>query len=230
MIIEGKAKSLEEQVYSKLEEEILTGLYKHGDALTELSLSSRLGVSRTPVRSALHRLAEDGLVEITPNRGAIVVGITVEDLIETYKIRMRLEGLASAMAAGRITESEITALNESVELSEYYIGKQDAEHLKELDTTFHSIIYRASGNRMLCRILSELHRNIKTYRKKSLTVPGRLEKSTEEHREILAAICSGDAERADKLTSLHIQRAMNNMIAAFETERETSEDEKQERK
>ncbi len=216
MIISEKSKSLEEQVYSRLEEEILCGLHKKGESLTEISLSERLGVSRTPVRSALHRLADDGLVEIIPNKGAVVIGITINDLIDTYRIRMRLEGLASSMAAGKLTEEDKKALEESVELAEFYMKKQDAEHLKELDTDFHSTIFRASGNRMLYRILSELHRNIRTYRKLSLTVPGRLEKTMNEHREILNALIEGDAEKADMLTSLHIERAMKNMIAAMD--------------
>lgn len=218
MIIDTRTKSLEEQTYERLEEDILGGYYKSGDSLTELSLCTRFGVSRTPVRSALHRLAEEGLVRIIPNRGAVVVGVTVDDLIETYKIRTRLEGLASAMAATRITPEKLSALEDSVQLAEYYIGKCDVEHLKELDTEFHSIIYDASGNRMLCKILSELHKNIKSYRKLSLTVPGRLEHSTREHREILRAIAEGNAEEADRLTSLHIERAMKNMVAAMNEE------------
>ncbi len=216
MIINEKTKSREAEVYVKLEEEILSGMHKRGDALTEIALSERLGVSRTPVRAALRRLAEEGLVEISPNKGAVVVGVTVDDLIDTYKIRMRLEGLASAMAAGRLADEERFALKEAVELSEFYMGKGDAEHLKELDTTFHSIIFKASGNRMLCKILSELHRNIKAYRKLSLTVPGRLEKSQDEHKEILKAILEGDSAKADMLTSLHVERAMNNMLEAMQ--------------
>ena len=218
MIIGQKARTLEEEVYLKLEEEILGGIYKKGDALTEIALSERLGVSRTPVRGALHSLAEEGLVEISPNRGAVVVGVTVDDLIDTYRIRMRLEGLASSMAAKSAMPEAKAKLRESVELAEYYMQKNDTEHLKELDTEFHSIIYQASGNRMLCRILSELHRNIKTYRKLSLTVPGRLEHTAEEHREILDAILAGDAELADKLTTIHIERAMENMVEAMRGE------------
>ena len=216
MIIGQKARTLEEEVYLKLEEEILGGKYKKGDALTEISLSERLGVSRTPVRGALHSLAEEGLVEIVPNKGAVVVGVTVDDLIDTYRIRMRLEGLASSMAAKSATDADKERLREAVELAEYYMQKNDTEHLKELDTEFHSIIYKASGNRMLSKILSELHRNIKTYRKLSLTVPGRLEHTAEEHREIFEAILAGDAELADKLTTVHIGRAMENMVAAME--------------
>ena len=216
MIVDKKTASLEEQVTATLEEEILTGKLAAGAALTEQSLSTRLGVSRTPIRAALHTLAEEGLINLVPNRGAVVIGVTRDDLIDIYNIRMRLEGLASATAAKRIFPEDLERLRESVELAEFYIQKNDTEHLKELDTAFHSIIYRASGNRMLNKTLSELHRNITSYRKLSLTVPGRLERSVGEHREILEAIEAGDAEMADRLTSAHIAAALENMLAATE--------------
>ena len=212
MIIDNRTASLEEQVTATLESEILTGTLASGTALTEQSLSKRLGVSRTPIRAALHTLAEEGLIDLVPNRGAVVVGVTREDLIDIYKIRMRLEGLASALAAERISREDLATLRESVELAEFYISKNDTEHLKELDTQFHAIIYRASGNRMLNKTLSELHRNIISYRKMSLSVPGRLERSVGEHREILKAIEAGDAERADSLTCAHVAAALENML------------------
>lgn len=215
MIISERSKSLEEQVYLRLEEEILCGIYKRGDTLTETSISKKIGVSRTPVRAALQRLGEEGLIELVPNKCAVVVGVTVDDLIDTYRIRMRLEGLATAMATSRLNDEDKRKLVEDMELSEYYMNKQDTERLKELDTSFHSTIYAASGNRMLYKILTELHRNIKTYRKLSLTMPGRLEASIKEHKEILEAMLAGDGERADELTSLHIERAMNNMVEAM---------------
>ena len=212
MIIDNRTASLEEQVTATLESEILTGTLASGTALTEQSLSKRLGVSRTPIRAALHTLAEEGLINLVPNRGAVVVGVTREDLIDIYKIRMRLEGLASALAAERISREDLATLRESVELAEFYISRNDTEHLKELDTQFHAIIYRASGNRMLNKTLSELHRNIISYRKMSLSVPGRLERSVGEHREILKAIEAGDAERADSLTCAHVAAALENML------------------
>ena len=212
MIIDNRTASLEEQVTATLESEILTGTLASGTALTEQSLSVRLGVSRTPIRAALHTLAEEGLINLVPNRGAVVVGVTREDLIDIYKIRMRLEGLASALAAERISREDLATLRESVELAEFYISRNDTEHLKELDTQFHAIIYRASGNRMLNKTLSELHRNIISYRKMSLSVPGRLERSVGEHREILKAIEAGDAERADSLTCAHVAAALENML------------------
>ncbi len=213
MIVDKNTKSLEENVFLTLEDEILSGKLKKGDTLTETSLSARLGVSRTPLRGALHRLYEEGLIEITPNRGAVVMGIGREELVDIYKMRIRLEGLASAEAARKISDADKARLGEIVELCDFYIARRDAERLKELDSEFHSIIYRASGNRMLNKTLSELHRNIHFYRKKSLAVEDRLEKSSEEHKQILAAIERGDSEAADRLTSAHIEAALNNLLA-----------------
>jgi DNA-binding GntR family transcriptional regulator len=219
MIVDSKLLSLENKVFIKLEDEILAGKLTRGTALTEISLSERLGVSRTPVRSALHRLAEEGLVEAVANKGCVVIGITNADLVDIYKIRVRLEGLASAIAATRITEEGLNALRESVELAEFYISKNDTEKLKELDSEFHETIYRSTGNRLLCKTLSELHRKIKSYRKLSLTVPGRLERSVLEHREIYQAIAIRDAEKADMLTSLHIERALENVLSTLPEEK-----------
>ena len=213
MIVDNFAKSLEESVYYRLEEEILSGALKKGDTLAEISLSRRLGVSRTPIRGAVHRLAEEGLIEIIPNKGAVVIGVNDEDLVNIYKIRMRLEGLASREAAERISDGDKARLTELVELSEFYLAKNDLERLKELDSEFHNIIYRASGNRLLEKTLSELHRNIKAYRRLSLTVPERVALSVKEHREILSAIISGNVEEADKLTFLHIEAALANLLA-----------------
>ena len=214
-MIRQSSKSLEEEVFLRLEEDILGGVLKKGDALTENSLAARLGASRTPIRGALHRLAEEGLIELVPNKGAVVIGVTAEDLIDIYTIRMRLEGLASAEAAKKISEADKNVLLEAVELSEFYISKQDAERLKELDSQFHSTIYRASGNRLLDKTLSELHRSIRGYRKLSLTVTERLSASVTEHRAIYEAIARGDSEAADRLTSGHVAAALENLLSTI---------------
>ena len=215
MTVNANSISLEERVYLMLEEEILTGKLKRGEQLREIALSERLNVSRTPIRGALHRLAEEGLIELVPNRGAVVIGVTAEDLIDIYTIRMRLEGLASAEAAKKISAEDKKILLDSVELSEFYIGKEDAERLKELDSQFHNTIYKASGNRLLNKTLSELHRSIRGYRKLSLTVKDRLSASVTEHRAIYEAIASGDAAAADRLTSGHVAAALENLLSTI---------------
>lgn len=218
MIIDGKARSLEEHVYSRLEEEILTGVYKRGEPLTELAISARFNISRTPVRGAIHRLAEEGLVKLSPNKGAVVTGISRDDIIDIYKIRMRLDGLAAAMAAEKMTSADVEKLRESVELSEFYTRKNDPEHQKELDTAFHALIYTATGSRMLSEILSELHKKAKLYRKISLGAKGRAERSIEEHRQILEAIEARDARAAERLTQKHVKKALEGILKGLERE------------
>lgn len=221
MIRQGSA-SLEVRVYNEVKEALLSGQYQKGEWLTEHMLTQKLGVSRTPVRSALQRLAEDGLVSLTPNRGAVVIGIAKEDIVDIYRIRMRLEGLASAMAAEKVTQETKQKLSETVALFEFYAQRQDTERIEELDTVFHSMIYEASGSRTLQRILTDLHSNTKAYRTQSLCIPGRRLKTLEEHKEILNAILTGDAERAESLTSAHIERAMENMLLVLAEKEESS--------
>ena len=210
MIINAVSHSLEEKVYEILEEEILTGKLKRGEQLREIALSERLEASRTPIRGALHRLAEEGLVELEANKGATVIGITKDDIADIYAIRMRLEGLAARLAAERMSDTDREKLTEIVDLSEFYLKKGNDEKKSELDSEFHSIIFRASGSRHLCKILSDLHKNIKAYRKLSLSFPTRAERSVTEHRDILEAILNKDADKAESLTYIHIERALDN--------------------
>ena len=218
MIIDEKTRSLEDHVYERLEEDILTGLYKRGEPLTEMTISKRFNISRTPVRSAIHRLAEEGLVKLSPNKGAVVTGISQDDIIDIYKIRMRLDGLAAAMAAEKMSDEDIERLRESVELSEFYSKRKDAEHQKELDTAFHALIYTATGSRMLAGILSELHKKAKLYRKISLGVESRAEKSINEHREILEAIEHRDPAAAERLTQNHVKKALSGILSGINHE------------
>ena len=218
MIIDEKTRSLEDHVYERLEEDILTGIYKRGEPLTEVTISNRFNISRTPVRAAIHRLAEEGLVKLSPNKGAVVTGISRDDIIDIYKIRMRLDGLAAAMAAEKMSDEDIEKLRESVELSEFYSNRNDAEHQKELDTAFHALIYTATGSRMLSGILSELHKKAKLYRKISLGVESRAEKSIREHREILEAIERRDSTAAERLTQTHVKKALSGILSGLNKE------------
>ncbi len=210
MIISNTSLSLEERVYSILEEEILSGKLKRGEQLREIALAERLEASRTPIRGALHRLAEEGLVELCANKGATVIGITKEDIEDIYAVRKRLEGLAARLAAERMSDEDKETLKQTVELSEFYLVRNNDKQSGELDSEFHSIIFRASGSRHLCKILCDLHKNIKAYRRLSLSKSDRAKKSIAEHREILEAIISGNADEAERLTSVHIDNALNN--------------------
>ena len=210
MTVDINSISLEERVYLILEEEILSGKLGDGEQLREIALSKRLAVSRTPIRAALHRLAEEGLVELSANKGATVIGITRDDIKDIYAVRMRLEGLAARLAAERMSDEDRARVKEIVELSEFYLKKGDDERRGELDSEFHNAIFKASGSRHLNKILSDLHKNIKAYRRLSLKNTNRAEKSIFEHREILEAILNRNADEAERLTSVHVEQAFLN--------------------
>ena len=131
---------------------------------------------------------------------------------------MRLDGLAAAMAAEKMSDEDIEKLRESVDLSEFYIQRNDAEHQKELDTAFHALIYTASGSRMLGEILSELHKKAKLYRKISLGAHSRAERSVLEHRDILGAIEARDPRAAERLTQNHVKKALDGILKGLERE------------
>ncbi len=210
------ASTLEEKVYNILEDQILSRKLRAGDSVTEMKLSKELGVSRTPVREALQRLDREGLIRLRPNKGAVVVGISERDLIDIYKIRTRLEGLAARIAAENADETLVRQLSDNIELTEFYMSKGNIEKLKDLDSDFHDIIYQYCQSRILGKTLSELHRYIVCYRKLSLSVKGRLEKSLAEHREIVEAIKKGDAAGADALMSAHVERALQNLLTIIQ--------------
>lgn len=204
--------SLADKVFKKLQEDILNGAKHPGENLTELKISAELGVSRTPVREAIHRLEQEGLVELIPNKGAVVVGVSEQDLRDIYEIRMKLEGLASRWAASRITEEELLQLREIVDLQEFYTGKGDMDQLRNLDSRFHDSIYAISGSRVLRHTLAGLHHSIQRYRKQSFSAAGRAEKMLLEHQQILDAFQKKDPDLAEKVTTGHIENARKNML------------------
>ena len=208
---EQQDQSLRGKVFHKLREDILTGKYKDGEELREISLGEELGVSRTPVREALRQLELEGLVEIIPNKGAYVTGITRKDVIVIYKIRSMLEGLCARWATDHITDEQIEELEEIVLLSEFHSHKTSqgtAQHVSELDGKFHKILYEASNSRILEHVLSDFHKYVQGARRMSIGSRDRAEKSIAEHRAILEAMKNKDKDLAEKLANEHIMKVM----------------------
>lgn len=210
---ENENYSLRARVFKALEEDIINGKLQPGDSLIETKLSEELGVSRTPIREAIRQLELEGLVKIYPNKGAVVLGVSAQDIEDIYTIRTMIEGLAARWAAEKITPEEIEALNESVELLEFYTNKNDMQHLQKLDSKFHEIIYEACKSKPLKHTLSTFHHYIQRARVTSFETPGRAKKALEEHKAILQAIIDRDAERAERLTCEHVKNASKNLIA-----------------
>ena len=206
--------SLGGRVFQQIREGILNGTYKENDELRENTIGKELGVSRTPVREALRQLELEGLVAIIPNRGAYVTGISRKDIWDIYAMRSMMEGLCARWAAENITEARLDELEETLLLSEFQVKKEsgfNAEQITALDGRFHSILYDASGSRILSRMLTDFHNYVQTARKASILSEDRARKSIREHRQILRAIRDRDTEMAEQLANEHIMHVMQNL-------------------
>jgi len=203
--------SLGGKVFARLKSAILSGEYNDGAELRENTVAEKLGVSRTPVREAIRQLEKEGLVEVYPNRRAHVKGITFKDVEDIYQIRSRLEGLCARMAVSSISEEQLNHLEEIIFLTKYYEQKNDAEHLLMMDGQFHEVLYASCGSKILENQLRDYHQYVKSARLTSLKRQERTRKSVEEHEEILEAIKSRDAVRADELARNHILNAMESI-------------------
>ncbi len=205
-MIEHKTISLADQVFEHLETDILSGKYQKGENLTESKLSLELGVSRTPIREALRRLEQEHLIEEAP-KGMVVVGISDKDLADIFEIRAALEGKAVFLAAQNHTEEQINIVREALEFQEFYLGKQDADRIKSMDSRFHETIYKMSGSTIFYDVLMPLHKKILKYRKASVTDTSRAAASVAEHRAIYEAILAHDGDLASRLISEHLNNA-----------------------
>ena len=209
--MEYRTVSLADQVFERLENDILSGKYQRGEIITELQLCSELGVSRTPVREALRRLFQEHLIEDSP-KGTQVLGISRKDFEDMSAIRLRIEGLAVRGFIENADEDSLKELKEAIDFQEFYLSRKDAEHLKMLDGRFHEIIYCRSGSIVLRDTLLPLHRKVQKFRRAALTEPTRAEKSVQEHRAIYEAIAARDADRAEQLMNEHVGNAMKNIM------------------
>lgn len=203
--------SLRGRVFHKLREDILSGKYKEHEELKEVAIGEELGVSRTPVREAFRQLELEGLIQIIPNKGAFVTGITVKDVKDIYMIRSRLEGLCARWATEHITEEQMEEMEENVYLTEFHAKKGHMEQIAELDNRFHDILYEACDSKMLEHLLKDYHNYVLRIRRKTL-VTDRATVSNNEHRMIMEAIRDKDANKAENLANMHMINAFENMV------------------
>ena len=207
---EHRSVSLADQIFEKLERDILVGKYERGEILTELKLSENLGVTRTPIREAMRRLEQEHIIQATP-KGSMVVGISPADIEAIYEMRMRIEGLAARYAAEHATDEELLELKDILELQSFYIEKKDAERIMDCDSKFHRMVYEVTGSVPLCDTLTELHKKIIKFRRVSVEMTERARHSYEEHLSVYEAIAARDGELADKLMTEHVGKARENI-------------------
>lgn len=205
--------SIADQIFEQLERDILSGKYKRGEILSELRLSKEMDVSRTPIREALLRLEQENIL-MESGRGMMVIGISKEDMMDMYDIRLHLEGEAARRAAKIITDEQLAELLELTELQRYYINKQangSSEHTRNLDSQFHELLYRSCGSKVYADVLSRLHKKMTKYRMASISKQSRALQSNDEHMKIYRALAAHDPDAAEAAVLLHVRSAMNRM-------------------
>ena len=207
--------SLADQVFEKLENDIITGVYARGELLTELKLVETLGVSRTPIREALRRLEQERLIADS-GKGSVVLGITLDDLVDIMDIRQRIEGLAAYYATKNLTSEGKDKLISINELQDFYYNRHDIDNLRRMDDQFHDAIYELCGRAVIHDALLPLHKKSQRFRRGVLDDSARKSKSIEEHKAICQAICDGEAEKAEELMRQHIINAKEAMIKRFQ--------------
>ncbi len=206
-----RSTSLADQVFDKLENDIIFGVYARGEVLTELKLVEQLGVSRTPIREALRRLEAERLIADT-GKGSVVLGITEDDLVDILNIRVHVEALASYYAAINLTPEGERELSHIVDLQEFYFSRWDPEHLRQMDDEFHDTICHLGGRTVITDTLLPLHRKTRRYRRIAMDSKERAACTLREHRAIYEAIVARNGELASKLTSEHISKAKDHML------------------
>ena len=196
--------SLTDEIADVVRERILKGEYEIGEKIKENQIASELKVSRTPIREAFKLLENEGLIDYIPNRGCFAKGFTKQDVDDIYAVREALEELAVRWAVERITPEEITALEEQVDLMEFYSKKKDKKKVLELNATFHDVIYASARSRFLAQVLRSYKEYIEKTRKSIFYEQSYLESILREHRAIFEAISERDAEKAVEAISKHL--------------------------
>jgi DNA-binding GntR family transcriptional regulator len=190
-----------------LREDVLAGVFAPGDRILLDAVASELGMSNIPVREALRTLATEGLVEAVPNRGYVVVAATVEDLHDSYRLRMMLEPLAVRLAVPRLTAADIDSLGMQLDILDKASAEGDWPTYRVHHHEFHFHIYERSDSQWLVRLAGMLWLNTQRYQRMTTRITGELVERAKEHRNILDACRLGEAEGAADLMHDHLSRA-----------------------
>jgi DNA-binding GntR family transcriptional regulator len=193
--------TLREKILETIREAILRGTLKPGEKVAEPELAERFGISRTPIREAFRQLESEGYLTVIPRKGAVVASLSERDVEEFYAIKSILEGYAARMAAEKLSAKDIERL-ESINARLAQLAEEgDVKTFFRVHNEFHELFIRAAGNEKLLELIHQLMLKFNRLRMASLSLPGRMEISVQEHNKIIQAFKDKAGETADKLVS-----------------------------
>lgn len=203
--------TLDLKVCNVLRKAILQGDFQPGERLIQEELASSLGVSRMPVREALRRLETEGLITLSPHRGAIVKSLNAEDVKEIYELRSTLEEKAVTKSVEHLNVEEISRLEE---LTQIMKQSESAEEFVEANIEFHRILIKHCPWNRLVSFIETLWNGFP--QQTPHMVPGQVELSNQEHDSILTAVKDGNAKMAGKLLAIHISRTGDALVKTIQ--------------
>ena len=198
-------KPLKELVYLELKHKILTGEIPSQTRLMEVELSEKLNVSRTPVREAIKRLTDDGLVQMEARKGAYVAKISIKEMLDVFEIREDMEGFCAYLAAIRSTPEEKAALRELTEGYELACERKDKMEIIRYDEEIHNYIVSCCNNETLKQLVNYVQELSLRFRYLYYEDDSRYMDTSQQHIRLIEAIENGDADKARKLADQHVR-------------------------
>ncbi len=206
---------LRDGVYLRLRDRIIAGELRQGTPLAEIRMAEEFGVSRLPVREAIHRLSEEGYAEYLPHKGARVATATPALVREVLQIREGLEGIAAREAAIRIRADRLADLRERFDALR---AELDSGILTDAGDLIHDEMLAASGNHRLLRLMSVYHGQVLWLQRMAAEVPGQLVRAFREHESILASLEARDPDWAESAARAHIRNTLRELLVTLEME------------
>lgn len=203
---------LRDVVFNTLRQAILRGELKPGTRLMEIQLANKLGVSRTPIREAIRKLELEGLVLMTPRKGAEVAEITEKNMLDVLEVRKALEELAAKLACDRISKEQIEEMRRIQKIFADSLGKADVTEIAEADERFHDVIFAATDNQRLVTLLNNLREQMYRFRIEYLKKPECYPQLIKEHEQIIEAIANGQKEEACVILQKHIDNQVMTVL------------------
>lgn len=214
-------KTIRNQVYQILKDDICEGRFAPGQWLQETELAERLCVSRSPIREALRQLAADGLVVEIPNKGVFVKEFTARDIEEIFDMRVLLEDYAIGKLQHNLTTADMGRLIDCLnEMERVHAGK-DLRAYTDMDARLHSLLIELCGNSLLESMYGRIHSLNQQFRIYSLTSTQRFNESMEEHRNIVHCLLTNNTDEARAINKRHLQLAKGKIIQHFSEQEKT---------
>lgn len=205
--------SVREKTYDYLKSNILSGRFVPGERLAEEHLAKELGVSRTPVREALHKLEQDGLIEPLESRGFCIPKDSEEEIEDLFELRTVLEGYTLKLICERITDEQIGRLEEIIDKAEVSLRRKRIDEVFQWNTEFHDILYgMVADKRRFYNLIVNIRKYVLRYRKDTLQYLGAAKRTIDGHRQILLALKLKDPDLCERVMRAHIREAKDDAL------------------